>query len=90
MAAVADPALLVSDEVTYAVQVNGKLRGEVVVAADAEKADVLAAARQVPNVASHIDGKQVVKEIVVPGRLVNLVVRYECGSSFGHGSRLDR
>ena len=72
---VADPALLVSDEVTYAVQVNGKLRGEVVVAADAEKADVLAAARQVPNVASHIDGKQVVKEIVVPGRLVNLVVR---------------
>jgi leucyl-tRNA synthetase len=70
---VADPAMLVSDEVTYAVQVNGRLRGELTVAADAGKDDVLAAARDVPNVARHIDGSPVVKEIFVPGKLVNFV-----------------
>jgi leucyl-tRNA synthetase len=72
---VADPAMLVADEITYAVQVNGKLRGEFTVAAGAEPADLLAAARAVPNVASRLDGAQVVKEIVVPGKLVSLVTR---------------
>ncbi|HVG68961.1 MAG TPA: leucine--tRNA ligase, partial [Gaiellales bacterium] len=72
---VADPAMLVSDTVVYAVQVNGKLRGEVEVGADAADAEVLAQARAVPNVAAHLDGKTVAKEIVVPGRLVNLVAR---------------
>jgi leucyl-tRNA synthetase len=70
---VADPAMLVSDEVTYAVQVNGRLRGELTVAADLGKPDVLAAARDVPNVARHLNGAPVVKEIFVPGKLVNLV-----------------
>ena len=70
---VADPEMLVSDSVTYAVQVNGKLRGEVTVDAGLEQADILAAARAVPNVAHHLDGAKVVKEIVVPGRLVSLV-----------------
>ena len=70
---VADPAMLVSDEVTYAVQVNGRLRGELTVAADLGKPDVLAAARAVPNVARHLGGASVVKEIFVPGKLVNLV-----------------
>jgi leucyl-tRNA synthetase len=70
---VADPAMLVSDEVTYAVQVNGRLRGELTVAADLAKPDVLAAARDVPNVARHLNGAPVVKEIFVPGKLVNLV-----------------
>jgi leucyl-tRNA synthetase len=37
--------------------------------------EVLAAAKAVPNVAAHLEGKAVVKEIVVPGRLVNLVTR---------------
>ena len=63
------------DTVVYAVQVNGKLRGEVEVPADAGEADVLAQARGVPNVAAHLDGMTVAKEIVVPGRLVNLVAR---------------
>ncbi len=71
----ADPELLVADQVTYAVQVNGKLRGEVVVDAQADRDAILAAARAVENVAAHIDGHEVVKEIVVPGRLVNFVVR---------------
>jgi leucyl-tRNA synthetase len=72
---VADPALLVADQVTYAVQVSGKLRGSVAVDAAADQAAVLAAARTVPNVQTHLDGREVVKEIVVPGRLVNFVVR---------------
>jgi leucyl-tRNA synthetase len=67
--------MLVAETVVYAVQVNGKLRGQVEVALDAGKDSVLAAARAVPNVAAHLDGASVVKEIVVPGRLVNLVVR---------------
>jgi len=71
----ADPAMLVADEITYAVQVNGKLRGEFTVAAGAEQDDLLAAARAVPNVAHRLDGAEVVKEIVVPGKLVSLVTR---------------
>jgi leucyl-tRNA synthetase len=55
--------------------VNGKLRAQVTVAADAGKDEVLAAARAAPNVAAHLDGRIVAKEIFVPGRLVNLVVR---------------
>jgi leucyl-tRNA synthetase len=69
----ADPAMLVSDQVTYAVQVNGKLRGEVTVDAGLEQEGIVAAARAVPNVAHHLDGVPVVKEIFVPGKLVNLV-----------------
>jgi leucyl-tRNA synthetase len=71
----ADPAMLVSDHVTYAVQVNGKLRGEFDAAADVDRDRILAQARAVPNVAKHLDGAVVVKEIVVPGKLVSLVTR---------------
>jgi len=71
----ADPAALVDDTLTLAVQVNGKVRGDVTVAADAKDADVLAAARAVENVRKHLEGKTIVKEIVVPRRLVNFVVR---------------
>jgi leucyl-tRNA synthetase len=70
---VADPAMLVADQITYAVQVNGKLRGSVEVPADLAQDEILARARAVPNVAAHLDGMTVRKEIVVPGRLVNLV-----------------
>ena len=72
---VADPAMLAADTVTYAVQVNGKLRGEVGVPVDAVEDEVVAAARAVPNVAAYLDGAEVRKTIVVPGRLVNFVVR---------------
>jgi leucyl-tRNA synthetase len=67
-----DPALLVEDTVTYAVQVNGKLRGEVSVAADADKDSVATAAQE--KVASHLDGLAIKKTIVVPGKIVNFVV----------------
>ena len=69
------PALLVDEEVTIAVQVNGKLRDRVPAPSDASKDALLELARGLPNVQSHVDGREVVKEIVVPGKLVNLVVR---------------
>ncbi len=70
----ADPALLVDDMVELPVQVNGKVRGRVTVAADAADAAVIAAAVAEPNVAAHVDGKELRKAIVVQGRMVNLVV----------------
>ena len=71
----ADPALLVSDTVTLIVQVNGKLRDRIEAPAEAPKEELLQLARESEKVARHIDGQQIVKEIVVPGKLVNLVVR---------------
>ena len=71
----ADPALLAADTVTLVVQVNGKLRDRIEAAADASEEELLELARASEKVRGHLDGKEVVKEIVVPGKLVNLVVR---------------
>ncbi|MFO8152241.1 leucine--tRNA ligase [Thioalkalivibrio sp.] len=68
-----DSTALVAEEVTLAVQVNGKLRAQIQVAADASREAVEAAAQADANVQRHLAGQQVVKVIVVPGRLVNLV-----------------
>jgi leucyl-tRNA synthetase len=70
-----DPALLVSDTVTLVVQVNGKLRDRIEAPAEAERDELLALARDSDKVQGHLDGKEVVKEVVVPGKLVNFVVR---------------
>lgn len=70
-----DETALEQDTITIAVQVSGKRRGEVTVPKDADKDAVLAAAKAEPNVARHVEGKQIVREIVVPGRLVNIVVK---------------
>jgi leucyl-tRNA synthetase len=56
-------------------QVNGKLRDRVQAATDASAEDLKELCRQAPNVRAHVDGREIVKEIVVPGKLVNLVVR---------------
>ncbi|KCZ59968.1 leucine--tRNA ligase [Hyphomonas chukchiensis] len=69
-----EPALLVDDSVTMAVQVNGKRRGEITVAKDLAKEAVEAAAFADPEVAAFLNGKDVKKTIVVPGRIVNIVV----------------
>ena len=71
----ADRALLASDVVNVVVQVNGKLRDRIEVAADAPEEEMVRLARESERVRRHLDGKEVVKEVVVPGRLVNLVVR---------------
>ncbi|MEO6867183.1 MAG: class I tRNA ligase family protein, partial [Gaiellales bacterium] len=70
-----DEAYTTRDSITIAVQVNGKLRGQVEVAADADRDALLAAARAEEKVAVLLAESAVVKEIVVPGRLVNIVVR---------------
>ena len=68
-----DEAMLVDDTIEVPVQVKGKVRARIQVAADASKDDLLAAGREA--VAKYLDGKDVIKEIVVPGRLVNFVVK---------------
>ena len=60
---------------TLVVQVNGKLRDRIEVAVDTPEDELLALARASENVSRHLDGKEIVKEVVVPGKLVNLVVR---------------
>jgi leucyl-tRNA synthetase len=65
----------VSSMIKLIVQVNGKLRATVDAAADISKEDALALAKLQENVAHHLEGKTIVKEIVVPGRLVNFVVK---------------
>ena len=70
-----DPALAKEDEIEIPVQVNGKLRGRIVVPADAPEDVVRARAQGDEKISASIAGKQVVKVIVVPGKLVNIVVR---------------
>jgi leucyl-tRNA synthetase len=71
----AEPALLTSETVTLVVQVNGKLRDRIEAPAEASKEQLLQLARESEKVARHLDGQEIVKEIVVPGKLVNLVVK---------------
>ena len=71
---VADPALLVHDEVEIAVQVNGKVRDRLRVAATIEDDELLALALASERVQAYVDGKELRKTVIVPGRLVSLVV----------------
>lgn len=71
---VADEAAMVEDEKLVVVQVNGKVRGKVTVAADATEDAVLAMAKTDDNVSRHLEGVSVRKVIYVPGKLLNLVV----------------
>jgi leucyl-tRNA synthetase len=63
------------DEVEIVVQVNGRVRGKLVVAAGTSEAGLVAKAMADPAVAGHLGGKEIVKRIVVPNKLVNLVVK---------------
>jgi leucyl-tRNA synthetase len=67
--------LLVSDEITIVFQVNGKLRGEGQFPKDVDKDSVISAAKADVKVQSFLEGKEIVKEIYVPGKLVNLAVK---------------
>jgi len=71
----AEAALLAADEIELVVQVNGKLRDRLSVAASAPEDELERLALASEKVQAQIDGKQVVKTIVVPGKLVNLVVK---------------
>jgi len=70
----AEEKWLVDDSIKLAVQVNGKVRGTISVPADAAKEAILEAAKADENVARHVEGKEIRREIYVPGRLVNIVV----------------
>ncbi len=70
-----DESLVSDDTVTIGVQVNGKLRGEVQVAVDAAKDDVLGMARELENIKKYLEEGELVKEIYVPGKIVGFVVR---------------
>ena len=69
-----DPALVVDDVLPYAVQVNGKLRGEIRIAADAGESEVRAAAESEEKVRAALAGKALRKVVFVPKRLINFVV----------------
>ncbi|WP_330233612.1 leucine--tRNA ligase [Nocardia sp. NBC_00508] len=70
---VADPALLVQESVEYPIQVNGKVRSRIQVAADADNAAIEAAALADEKITALLNGAAPRKLIVVPGRLVNIV-----------------
>ncbi|MFO7608856.1 MAG: leucine--tRNA ligase [Candidatus Krumholzibacteriia bacterium] len=72
---IADPRYLVADTVTVVVQVNGKVRDQLEVPADADKDAVIAQARAAQKIVPWLEGKAVVKEIYVAGKLVNIVVK---------------
>jgi leucyl-tRNA synthetase len=70
-----DPALAKEEEIEIPVQVNGKLRGRIVVPADASEEEMRTRALAEEKVQAFIAGKQVAKMIIVPAKLVNIVVR---------------
>jgi leucyl-tRNA synthetase len=71
----ADEAALVQNEMTVVLQVNGKVRDRIMVAADISKAELEKKAISQPAISEWIQGKAIVKVIMVPGKLVNIVVK---------------
>ncbi len=70
----ADPAFLERETVTVVVQVDGKLRERLEVPVGLPQEELVARARDLPRVVAAVDGREVVREVVVPDRLVNLVL----------------
>jgi len=70
-----DARFLEAASYTLVCQVNGRVRDRVEAPASATEEELAALCRGAANVQAHVDGKEVVKEVVVPGKLVNVVVR---------------
>jgi leucyl-tRNA synthetase len=70
----ADPAMLERETFELVVQVNGRVRDRVEVEAGLSDDELVRVARELPRVRAHVDGKEVRRAFVVPGKLVNLVV----------------
>ena len=70
-----DPRLVELDSVTIAIQVNGKLRETIDVEKDLPQGELLTLAKTQPKVLPYLENKEIVREVVVPNRLVNLVVK---------------
>lgn len=71
----ADEAAMVEDEKLIVVQVNGKVRGKVTVPATSSEEEIKATAKADPNVAKFLDGKEIIKEIYIPLKMLNFVVK---------------
>jgi leucyl-tRNA synthetase len=69
-----DPALLIDDELEIPVQVNGKLRGRIMVPTGSDRAQIETSAHDDPKIAALLEGKTVRKIVVVPGKLINFVI----------------
>jgi leucyl-tRNA synthetase len=72
---IADPELAAREELEIPIQVNGKLRSRVITSPEISEEDLRTAALADEKIRALVDGKQVVKVIVVPKRLVNVVIR---------------
>lgn len=70
-----DSDLVSDDVVEVAIQVNGKLRGTMVVTVDASRQELEMAAQKVESVARHLEDREIIKTIVVPGKMVSFVVK---------------
>jgi leucyl-tRNA synthetase len=69
-----DEEALVQETITIVVQVNGRVRGRIVVPIDADEATIKELALQEPNVRAHLEGKEIKRIIIVPRKIVNIVV----------------
>jgi leucyl-tRNA synthetase len=72
---VADPTLIVGETIEVVVQINGKVRDRLAVAPDTPREELERLALESPRVQAHLNGQGIVKTVVVPGKLVNFVVR---------------
>ena len=72
---VANPELLKEDTVEIPIQINGKVRGRISAAPDSDKDTLISLALAIESVATALEGKEIVKTVVVPGRMVNLVIK---------------
>ena len=70
-----DPSKLVVDNVEIVIQVSSKIRGKIIVPIDADAATTGSLARQDEAIARHLDGKEIVREVFVPNKLINFIVR---------------
>jgi len=70
-----DPDLVKDDIVKLAIQINGKLRGTIDIAVDLSEKDVRERAIAEKNVTKHLDGKEIIKVVYVPGRMINFVAK---------------
>ena len=70
-----DPSKLETDEITIVVQINGKLRASMNIQKDLDKDAILEQSKQLPNISKYLDDSEIIKEIYVPGKLINFVVK---------------
>ena len=70
-----DEALCVDDTIEIVAQINGKVKAKLVISVDESKEDVIAKVKSESKIKEAIDGRNIVKEIYVPGKLVNIVVK---------------